>query len=79
MAELLPAGAKVLLIGLDYDPKEMQGPPFNVPQARVQETFGKDFDVSVIDARDGLTKSEHLKKRGITWLEEASYLLVRRA
>jgi len=79
MAELLPAGAKVLLIGLDYDPKEMQGPPFNVPKARVQDMFGKDFDVSVIDARDGLTKSEHLKKRGITWLEEASYLLVRRA
>lgn len=79
MAELLPAGAKCLLIGLDYDPKEMQGPPFNVPQARVRELFGKDFEVSVIDARDGLTKSEHLKKRGITWLEEASYLLVRRA
>ncbi len=79
MAELLPAGAKVLLIGLDYDPKEMQGPPFNVPKARVRDMFGKDFDVSVIDARDGLTKSEHLKKRGITWLEEASYLLVRRA
>ncbi|HMN36773.1 MAG TPA: thiopurine S-methyltransferase [Hyphomicrobium sp.] len=79
IAELLPVGAKVLLIGLDYDPKEMQGPPFNVSQAQVHEMFQNDFEVSVIDARDGLTKSEHLKKRGITWLEEASYLLVRRA
>ncbi|MCB1483273.1 MAG: thiopurine S-methyltransferase [Hyphomicrobiaceae bacterium] len=79
MGELLPAGAKVLLIGLDYDPKEMQGPPFNVPQDRVREMFGENFEISVIDARDGLTKSEHLKKRGITWLEEASYLLVRRS
>ena len=34
MAELLPTGAKVLLIGLDYDPAQMQGPPFNTSQAQ---------------------------------------------
>lgn len=78
MAELLPKGAKVLLIGLDYDPAQMQGPPFNISQARVRELFATDFGISVIEARDGLTKSEHLRKRGITWLEEASYLLVRK-
>lgn len=78
MAELLPAGAKVLLIGLDYDPKEMQGPPFNIPQPRVHGLFGQYFDITALEARDGLTKSEHLKSRGVTWLEEASYLLVRK-
>lgn len=78
MAELLPRGGKVLLVGLDYDPAQMQGPPFNISQDWVRDLFGKNFDVSVVDARDGLTKSEHLKKRGITWLEEASYLLVRK-
>lgn len=77
MAELLPKGGKVLLIGLDYDPAQMQGPPFNISQSRVRDLFGKDFEITVLDVKDGMTKSEHLKKRGVTWLEEASYLLVR--
>lgn len=79
MAELMPAGAPVLLVGLDYDPKEMQGPPFNIPQARVRELYQDAFDVAVLDAKDGLAKSDHLAKRGVTWLEEASYLLRRKA
>jgi thiopurine S-methyltransferase len=79
LAELMPAGAPVLLIGLDYDPSEMQGPPFAIPQARVQALFEKDFDVVLLEARDGLTKAEHLKKRGVTRLEEAAYLMRRRA
>lgn len=78
LAELLPKDAKILLVGLDYNPQEMQGPPFNIPQARVRELFENSFDVSVLDVRDGLAKSEPLKKRGITRLEEASYLLVRK-
>jgi hypothetical protein len=45
----------------------------------VHELFNKDFDVTVLDVRNGLTKSEHLAKRGITRLEEATYLLRRRA
>ena len=79
MAELMPAGASVLLVGLDYDPKEMQGPPFNLPQARVRTLFEPSFDVTLIEAKDGLAKSDHLSKRGVTWLEEASYVLRRKA
>lgn len=75
---LLPKGGKALLIGLDYDPREMNGPPFNISQASVHELFQVDFDVSLLEVRDGLTKSEHLKKRGVTRLEEATYLLVRK-
>ncbi len=79
MAELMPAGSPMLLVGLDYDPKEMQGPPFNIPQARVRELYEAAFEVLVIEAKDGLAKTDHLAKRGVTWLEEASYLLSRRA
>lgn len=78
LAELIPKGGQILLIGLDYNASEMQGPPFSIPQDRVRRLFEADFEVSVLDARDGLTTSEHLKKRGVTRLEEASYLLKRR-
>lgn len=79
IAELLPNGGQLLLIGLDYNPSEMSGPPFSVPEARVRELFCDHFDIDVLDKRDGLTKSEHLAKRGITRLEEATYLMKRRA
>ncbi|MEQ1672266.1 MAG: thiopurine S-methyltransferase, partial [Hyphomicrobium sp.] len=79
LAELLPAGGKALLIGLDYNTNEMSGPPFAIPQMRVRELLSPSFDIELLEARDGLTKSEHLAKRGITRLEEASYLLTRRA
>lgn len=79
IAELAPRGSRELLIGLDYNQNEMSGPPFAIPQARVFELFGEAFDVDVIEAKNGLTSSEHLAKRGITRLEEASYLLRRRA
>lgn len=78
MAELLPQGAKTLLISLDYDPREIEGPPFNITHARVDELFSATFNVSRVDAREGLSRSEHLRKRGITWLEEATYLLERK-
>lgn len=78
LAELIPKGGQILLIGLDYNSSEMQGPPFAIPQDQVRRLFEADFDVTVLDARDGLTTSEHLKKRGITRLEEATYVLRRR-
>lgn len=78
MAELMPRGSKVLLISLDYDPNEMQGPPHNISGARVRELFSAHFDVTLLEALGGPPRTDHLRNRGVTWLEEASYLLVRK-
>jgi len=79
IAELLPTERQVLLIGLDYNEREMSGPPFAIPQPRVHALFEPDFEVDVIDVRDGLAKADHLVKRGVTRLEETTYILKRRA
>lgn len=79
MAALMPAGSQTLLVGLAYDQAEMKGPPFSVSRERVHELFDGAFDVSVTGVRDGLAKSDHLAKRGVSWLEEATYLLRRKA
>ena len=78
LAELMPFQSQILLIGLDYDRNEMQGPPFAIPRISVQTLFEDDFNVTLLEARDGMAKSEHLAKRGVTRLEEAAYLLRRR-
>ncbi len=78
LAELMPFQSQILLIGLDYNQHEMQGPPFAIPRISVQTLFEDDFNVTLLEARDGLTKSEHLAKKGVTRLEEAAYLMRRR-
>lgn len=79
LAELMPEGAPVLVVGLDYNQNEMKGPPFAIPQADMRALFESDFTIELLGVRDGLAKSDHLAKRGVTRLEEATYLLKRRA
>jgi thiopurine S-methyltransferase len=79
MTELMPAGAPILLVGLDYNQSEMKGPPFAIPEAEIRKLFEDHFAVEVLGVRDGLAKNDHLAKRGVTRLEEATYLLKRRA
>ncbi len=78
LAELMPFQSQILLVGLDYNTSEMQGPPFAIPRISVQTLFEYDFNVTLLEARDGLTKSEHLAKKGVARLEEAAYLMRRR-
>ena len=78
LAQLTPSGTPVLLISLDYDRSQMEGPPFAIPSSEIKRLFERDFDVTCLETRDGLPKSENLKKRGLKHLEEAVYLLKRR-
>jgi thiopurine S-methyltransferase len=79
LAELLPAGAPALLLGLDYNQNEMKGPPFPIPQPQMRALLENNFEINILGTRDGLAKNEHLIKRGVTRLEETTYLLKRRA
>lgn len=78
LGQIMPAASKVLLIGLDYDQSQMQGPPFSIPSARITELLARNFTVDELGTHDGMAKSEHLRKRGLTRLEETTYALTRR-
>lgn len=74
---ILPRSARVLLVGLDFDQSVMAGPPFSTPRAQVEDLFGASFRIAALECCDGLKNSPNLKKRGVTRLEEALYLLER--
>jgi thiopurine S-methyltransferase len=78
LAALTPSGAAVLLVALDYDPSEMEGPPFPISPDQVAALFAAAFRISVLERRDGLAASPNLRQRGLTALEETAYRLVRR-
>ena len=79
LARLLPPDARGLLITLDYDPSQMNGPPFPVPDARVRELLSRAFAIDRLETRDVLATHPHFRTRGLTALSESAYVLTRRA
>jgi thiopurine S-methyltransferase len=77
-ARILPPDAVIFLISIEYPEGALSGAPFSVPQSEIEQLYGDAFDLEILERRDGLTHSENLKKRGVTWLEETAYRLKRR-
>lgn len=74
LGELVPS-VPILLIGLAYPDGQMTGPPFSTPLDQVANLFGATHDINVRETRDGLEKSQNIKARGVTSLDEAVYVL----
>lgn len=76
--ELLPSGARVLLITFEYPQREMRGPPFSVSSAEVAELYQGAFDIEQLEETDILAESHALRARGLSELVEKSYLMTKR-
>nr|MCH9765947.1 thiopurine S-methyltransferase [Alphaproteobacteria bacterium] len=78
LEELLPDGAVIFLISLQYSQGEIKGPPFSTPTTVIENLFAPMFDISACTQRDALETSQNLKKRGLTALTESLYVIKRR-
>jgi len=66
-----------LLITLDYDQAQMEGPPFSVPDEEVQAVYAGHSEAVLIDRRDILAKEPKFVERGLTQLDTLVYRLQR--
>ena len=73
----LPAGARGLLITLDYPAGEMEGPPFSVDEAEVHRLFDAQWNVRELDHRDILASQPSFSENGVTALHTTVYTLTR--
>ena len=72
----VPASAPILLVSLEYDEAEMDGPPFNVTEAEVRRRFEERRRVEHLGAEQVIDGSgTGLKKRGLSSLIERAYLI----
>lgn len=78
LVELLPKDARVLLVTFEYPQHEMQGPPFSVASAEVDELYQGAFDLEQLEEVDMLAESRSLRARGLSRLAEKSYLMTKR-
>lgn len=72
---ILPAHIQTLLITLEYDQKEMNGPPFSVSEEEVWRYYEGEFKVERLFTISALDDSPGFRQRGLTRLEEKVYKL----
>ncbi len=74
LRSLLGSQGKGLVISLEYDTSNMEGPPFSVPEDEVRTLF-TDFRVEKLHEYDCLDDEPRFKDRGVRWMKEVVYHL----
>lgn len=74
LQRLAPA-CPVLLVTLDYDQHEMDGPPFAVSPDEIGQLYGASHRITPLDRLDVLAENARFRERGLARLEERVYLL----
>lgn len=64
-----------LLLTLDYDQTQMDGPPFSVHEDEMLSLYEEHSTVQVLDRRDTLEKEPKFAERGLTRLDTVVYRL----
>ena len=71
---LMASPSRGLLISLEYDASNMDGPPFSVPESEVRTLFA-DFGIDKLQEYDCLDDEPRFKDRGVRWMKEVVYQL----
>jgi thiopurine S-methyltransferase len=75
LASLMATGTRGLLITLDYNQEEMQGPPFSVTKREVRHLFEGVFPVRHLCSTEVLGENPRFMEKGLTRLTEHAYSL----
>jgi thiopurine S-methyltransferase len=77
LAALLPAGARGLLVSLEYPQHEMNGPPFSLSLAELEALTASHFSLAPLQTIDVLSMEPRFRDRGVTRMTETVYSIVR--
>lgn len=77
LASIMTPGCRGLLVTLDYEQGQMDGPPFAVGDVEVQQSMGSDWRIAMLECTDVLNGNWKFLERGLTRLEERCYRIER--
>jgi thiopurine S-methyltransferase len=72
---MLPKGAPLLLLTLEYPQSLMDGPPFSVSEAEVRERFTSRYHVVHLETRDIIQKQPRFQQKGLSELLAHAFIL----
>ncbi|MBK3867760.1 thiopurine S-methyltransferase [Pseudomonas stutzeri] len=79
LSTILPAGCQQLLVTLDYEQAEMDGPPFAISDGEVRELYAAGWEVELLEAKEVLERNPKMRERGLQRLEEHFHRLQRQS
>jgi len=77
MLSILPRSCNVLLISLEYDQQEMQGPPFSVPTDEILQRYGGHFSIKLLETNSIIDERPRWRQVGLSALQESVFSLTR--
>jgi len=78
LTELLQPEVVMLLVSLEYEQGEMNGPPFSVGEAELHELFAAAWAIERVYHQDQLPSEPRFRERGLSRLDEKIFMLRRR-
>jgi thiopurine S-methyltransferase len=78
LASLLEPGTSCLLITLDYNQRQMDGPPFAVTGEEITSLYADTFAIGQLCSEDVLDGNGRFRDAGVTRLHECIYRLQRK-
>lgn len=73
LARLLPPGAPLLLVSLEYPQQAMEGPPFSIPRDEVHALLDDAFRIADSAVHDALDDNPRFRESGLEQLRETVY------
>lgn len=78
MLSIIPQTTGQLLITLDYDQAQMEGPPYAVPETEVDQYYESEYSIDRLEQNDVLDERPRWREQGLTALNETVYRLERK-
>lgn len=72
---IMPMLRRMLLITLEYEENEMEGPPYSVREQEIFSFFEAPFEVRVLGEEGRLSENTHFQQKGLSKLIEKAYLI----
>ena len=77
LSQLLQPGATILLLVVEYDQTEMDGPPFAISRQMITDYYSSDFSMEQVAHEPIEDLPERFRERGLTAMANAAYILKR--
>ncbi len=77
LTQYLPAHVSILLVTIEYQQSDMNGPPFSVSEEEVDELFSDSFTIDILQQRDMLDDQPRFRERGLSYMHEKVYKITR--
>lgn len=78
ISALIPPKSIGLLVTLDYPQEALKGPPFAVSKTWVETHLSEAFEIELLSCDDVLAGNQRFVSKGVPWLTESVYKLIRK-